>query len=51
MIGRNRPEDLLKKITKLDTIEFLGVCRILGVELYEEENYKRVVRRNPGVKR
>lgn len=38
MIGRNRSEDLLKKITKLDTIEFLGVCRILGVKLYEEES-------------
>ena len=34
MIGRNSSEDLLKKIVKLDTVEFLGVCKILGVDLY-----------------
>lgn len=33
--GRNSPENLLKEIVKLDSIQFLGVCKILGVNLFE----------------
>lgn len=36
MIGRNSPENLLTEIIKLDTIEFLGVCTVLGIEIFEE---------------
>ena len=37
MIGKNRPEKLLEEIVKLDTVEFLGVCKILGVKIYDVE--------------
>lgn len=37
MFDRNSSENLLKKIVKLDTVEFLGVCKILGIKLYEVE--------------
>ena len=36
MFGKISTEDLLKKIVKLDTVEFLGICKILGVKLYKE---------------
>ena len=36
MFGRNSSVELLKKIMKLDTVEFLGICRILEVKLFEE---------------
>ncbi len=36
MFGRNSSVELLKKIMKLDTVEFLGVCRILEIKLFEE---------------
>lgn len=36
MFGRNSSVELLKKIMKLDAVEFLGVCRILEVKLFEE---------------
>ena len=31
--GKNSPERLLEEFLKLDTVQFLGVCKILGVEL------------------
>ena len=31
--GKNSPEKLLEEFLKLDTVEFLGVCKILGIEL------------------
>ena len=31
--GRNSAEKLLEKVLELDTVEFLGVCKILGIEL------------------
>lgn len=37
MIRRNDPESLLKEIVKLDTVEFLGVCTVLGIDIYEEK--------------
>ena len=36
MFGKINTEDLLRKIVKLDTVEFLGICRILGIKLYKE---------------
>lgn len=35
MFGRNSSVELLKKIMKLDAVEFLGVCKILGVSPYK----------------
>lgn len=35
MIGRNSPENILKKIIELEPIEFIGICKVLGVKLYE----------------
>lgn len=37
MFGKITTEELLRKIVKLDTVEFLGVCKILGVKLYKGE--------------
>ena len=34
---KDRPEELLKEIIKLEPEEFLGICTILGVDLYEKE--------------
>ena len=34
--GKNSGERLLEEILKLDTVEFLGVCKILGIKLVEE---------------
>ena len=34
MIRRNSPENILKRIAQLDVVEFLGVCKILDVKLY-----------------
>ena len=36
MKGKNSPESLIEEILKLDAIEFLGICKIIGVEVYEE---------------
>ena len=37
MFGKITTEELLRKIVKLDTVEFLGVCKILGIKLYKGE--------------
>ena len=37
MKGKNSPENLLIEIIKLNPIEFLGVCKIIGVSVYEED--------------
>lgn len=37
MKGRDCAENLLKEIAKLDPIEFLGVCKILSIPVYEED--------------
>lgn len=34
--GKNSGERLLEEILKLDTVEFLGVCKILGIELVKK---------------
>ena len=37
-LKKNSPENLLLEIMKLNPIEFLGICKIVGVRIYEEEN-------------
>lgn len=37
MNGKYSPESLLAKILELDAIEFLGVCKIIGVEVYNQD--------------
>ena len=37
MKGKYSAERLLGEIIKLEPVEFLGVCKILGVKLYGEE--------------
>lgn len=32
--GKNSPERLLEEIVKLDSVQFLGVCKILGINVY-----------------
>ena len=34
--GKNSGEKLLEEILKLDTVEFLGVCKILGIKLVKK---------------
>lgn len=36
MRGKYSPESLIKGILKLDPIEFLGICKICGVDVYED---------------
>ena len=36
MKSKNSPENLLVEILKLDPIEFLGICKIIGVNVYED---------------
>ena len=37
MRSKYSPENLLLTILKLDAIEFLGVCKILGISVYKDE--------------
>ena len=34
--GKNSPESLVEEILKLEPIEFLGICKIIGVDVYED---------------
>lgn len=36
MKSKNSPENLIVKILELDPIEFLGICKIVGVDVYED---------------
>ena len=36
MKSKNSPESLIVKILELDPIEFLGICKICGVDVYED---------------
>lgn len=36
--GKNNPENLAAEIIKLNPIEFLGVCKIVGVQIYQDED-------------
>lgn len=35
---KNSPEEIIEKILKLDALEFLGICKIIGVNIYEQHN-------------
>ena len=37
MSPKIRAEDFLRRVLMLETVEFIGVARILGVQLVEEE--------------
>ena len=45
MKSKNSPEKLIEEILKLDAIEFLGICKIIGVDVYEKDNceYGKIV--------
>lgn len=36
MGNKYSPENLVAKILELDAIEFLGICKIVGVDVYED---------------
>lgn len=39
MIGRkDSPEEIIKGILKLDALEFLGICKIIGVNIYAQHD-------------
>lgn len=37
MRGKYNPEKLLVELLSLEPIEFIGICKIIGVEIYKEE--------------
>ena len=37
MESKYSPEKLLRKILELDAVEFLGICKIIGVEVYNQD--------------
>lgn len=41
MFVKSDPERLLKDIVKLDAVEFLGICTVLGVEIYEKDGVEK----------
>lgn len=45
MRSKYSPENLVEKILELDAIEFLGICKICGIDVYEdvEENVEENV--------
>ena len=36
-ISKNSPGNLLAEIIKLEPIEFLGICKIIGVDVYTQD--------------
>ena len=36
MRSKYSPENLVEKILELDAIEFLGICKICGIDVYED---------------
>ena len=49
-IGKNSPEKILEEIVKLDPVEFLGVCKILGVDIYNTASAEIVEETDEGAK-
>lgn len=45
MKSKYSSEKLIEEILKLDAIEFLGICKIIGVDVYEKDNceYGKIV--------
>ena len=39
--GKNSPERLLEEIVKLVSVQFLGVCKILGIDVYIDEDKEK----------
>ena len=37
MKGKNSPEKILTEISKLEVTEFLGVCKILDINMYKSD--------------
>lgn len=35
VVNKNSAENLIKEIVKLEPVEFLGICKILGVNIYD----------------
>ena len=35
-MGKNSPEKLLTTLLALEPVEFIGVCKIIGVEVFKE---------------
>lgn len=40
---KDRAEELLKLIAQLDAVEFFGICQVVGVDVYKEENVEENV--------
>jgi hypothetical protein len=40
-INKYSPERLWEEILKLDPVEFLGICKIIGVDVYKEDKQPR----------
>ncbi len=38
--SKNSPEKLLLEIMELDSVQFLGICKILGINIYKEDGEK-----------
>lgn len=36
MGNKYSPENLVTKVLELDVVEFLGICKIVGVDVYED---------------
>ncbi len=41
MKGKNSSEKLLIELLTLEPIEFIGICKIIGVEIYKEINMEK----------
>ena len=37
-VSKNSPERLWQELLKLEPLEFLGICKIIGVSVYEEDD-------------
>ena len=35
--GRSKPERLLEEIIKLDHVQFFGICKILDIKIFKDE--------------
>ena len=48
MKGKNSPEQLLRQIVKLEPVQFIGICKILGVDIYKENVAAQPTEENKG---
>lgn len=48
MVNKSSAEYILMKIAELDALEFLGICKIVGVDIYETKtNVEEIVEGGP----